>query len=87
MPDVSEPLSALAEQIREAAWALAVEVVDEGLVDDTVPSLQRLGQVGQLGDMPTFIVEVSERRAPRRSPSIPIFSRKRRRSNSARMRK
>ena len=60
MPDVSEPLSALAEEIRKAAWELAVEVVEEGLRDDAVPSLQRLGQVGQLGDMPTFIVELSK---------------------------
>jgi diguanylate cyclase (GGDEF)-like protein len=60
VPDVSEPLSALAEQIRAAAWDLAVEVVDEGLREDAVPSLQRLGQVGQLGDMPTFIVELSK---------------------------
>ena len=60
MPDVSEPLSALAEEIRAAAWDLAVEVVDEGLREDAVPSLQRLGQVGQLGDMPTFIVELSK---------------------------
>jgi hypothetical protein len=60
VPDVSEPLSALAEEIRAAAWDLAVEVVDEGLREDAVPSLQRLGQVGQLGDMPTFIVELSK---------------------------
>ena len=60
MPEVSEPLGILAEQIRERAWELAVEVVEEGLRDDAVPSLQRLGQVGQLGDMPTFIVELSK---------------------------
>jgi diguanylate cyclase (GGDEF)-like protein len=58
--DVSEPLGVLAEEIREAAWQLALEVVEEGLRDDAVPSLQRLGQVGQLGDVPTFIVELSK---------------------------
>ena len=52
-------LPALAEKIREAAWELALEYIDEGLRDDAVPSLQRLGQVGQLGDIPTFIVELS----------------------------
>jgi len=57
---VSEPLSTLAGQIRDASWDLALEVVEEGLRDDAVPSLQRLGQVGQLGDMPTFIVELSK---------------------------
>src|SRR5688572_30928024 len=39
---------------------IAVEVVEEGFREDAVPSLQRLGQVGQLGDMPTFIVELSK---------------------------
>jgi len=34
-------------------------VIEEGLVDDRIPSLQRLGRLGQLGDMPTFICEVS----------------------------
>ncbi len=52
-------LSGLADEIREASWELALEVVDEGLRDDAVPSLQRLGQVGQVGDVPTFIVELS----------------------------
>ena len=52
-------LEALAEQIRDCAWELALAVVEEGLREDAVPSLQRLGQVGQLGDVPTFIVELS----------------------------
>lgn len=52
-------LRGLAEEIREAAWELALEVVEEGLRDDAVPSLQRLGQVGQLGDVPTFIGELA----------------------------
>jgi diguanylate cyclase (GGDEF)-like protein len=56
VPDVLEGLAA---QIREASWELALEVVEEGLRDDAVPSLQRLGQVGQLGDVPTFIVELA----------------------------
>jgi len=52
-------LPTLAEDIREAAWELALEYVEEGVRDDAVPSLQRLGRVGQLGDIPTFIVELS----------------------------
>ena len=56
----SEPaLEELASAIETSAWELALAVVDEGLLDDQVPSLQRLGQLGQLGDMPTFIVELS----------------------------
>jgi diguanylate cyclase (GGDEF)-like protein len=57
-----EPPSALEElasDIQAAAWELAVGVVEEGLVDDQIPSLQRLGQLGQLGDVPTFIAELA----------------------------
>jgi diguanylate cyclase (GGDEF)-like protein len=53
------PLAGLAEELRSASWALALEVVDEGLRDDAVPSLARLGELGRLGDMPTFIAELA----------------------------
>ena len=36
-----------------------MDVVEEGLVEDQIPSLQRLGRLGQLGDMPTFIAELA----------------------------
>ena len=36
-----------------------MDVVEEGLLDDQLPSLQRLGRLGQLGDMPTFIAELA----------------------------
>jgi len=36
-----------------------VDVVEEGLLDDQLPSLQRLGRLGQLGDMPTFIADLA----------------------------
>jgi diguanylate cyclase (GGDEF)-like protein len=52
-------LEGLAADIREHAWDLALAVIEEGTREDTIPSLQRLGQVGQLGDVPTFIVELS----------------------------
>jgi diguanylate cyclase (GGDEF)-like protein len=52
-------LEELAAAIQGAAWDLAVAVVDEGLRDDQIPSLQRLGRLGQLGDMPTFIAELA----------------------------
>ena len=61
-PDAGEAeldaLRRLGEQIRDCAWELALEVIEEGLEDDTVPSLQRVGRLGQFGDMPTFIVEL-----------------------------
>ena len=51
-------LSALGADLRANGWELALEVVDEGLIDDVIPSLVRLGRVAQLGDMPTFITEL-----------------------------
>src|SRR4051794_6878040 len=51
-------LSALGAELRTHGWELALEAVEEGLTDDVVPSLVRLGRVAQLGDMPTFISEL-----------------------------
>ena len=56
-----EALRRLGAQIRDRAWDLAHEVVEEGLADETVPSLARAGQLGQLGDLPTFIAELGRR--------------------------
>jgi diguanylate cyclase (GGDEF)-like protein len=53
------PLEELATEIQASAWDLALAAVEEGLVDDQIPSLQRLGRLGQLGDMPTFISELA----------------------------
>ena len=53
------PLEELAAEIQASAWDLALAAVEEGLVDDQIPSLQRLGRLGQLGDMPTFISELA----------------------------
>jgi diguanylate cyclase (GGDEF)-like protein len=60
---------ALGAELRANGWELALEVVDEGLTDDVIPSLVRLGRVAQLGDMPTFIAELGrevERPMPER---------------------
>jgi diguanylate cyclase (GGDEF)-like protein len=51
-------LAALAEELRVASWELALEVVEEGLRDGTMPSFARLGRIGQLADTPTFINEL-----------------------------
>jgi diguanylate cyclase (GGDEF)-like protein len=56
----SQALTRLAEEIRVEAWELALSVVEEGLRDDTIPPLARLGRIGQLGDMPTFISELAQ---------------------------
>jgi diguanylate cyclase (GGDEF)-like protein len=55
-----EPFAQLAHEIRAEAWELALAVVEEGLHEDTIPPLARLGRMGQLGDMPTFISELAE---------------------------
>src|ERR1044071_8386108 len=52
-------LDELALEIEAEASELALAAVEEGLVDDQIPSLQRLGPSGQLGDMPTFIAELA----------------------------
>jgi diguanylate cyclase (GGDEF)-like protein len=54
-----EPLPELAAAIRESAWELALECVEEGLAGDAVPSLARVGRLGQLGDIPTFVAELA----------------------------
>jgi len=54
----AQALAELASSIQAHAWDLAVATVEEGLRDDQLPSLQRLGRLGQLGDMPTFIAEL-----------------------------
>ena len=51
-------LSALGAELRTRGWDLALEVVEEGLTDDVIPSMVRLGRLAQLGDMPTFISEL-----------------------------
>ena len=53
--EVGAAIAALAAEMREGAWTLALQVVEEGLRDDAMPSLARLGQLGQHGDIPTFI--------------------------------
>src|SRR5689334_3174957 len=55
----SPALEELSAEIQASAWELALAAVDEGLVDDQVPSLQRLGRLGQLGDLPTFVGELA----------------------------
>jgi diguanylate cyclase (GGDEF)-like protein len=51
--------SQLAGSIRASAWELALATLEEGLIDDQMPSLQRLGRLGQLGDLPAFITELA----------------------------
>jgi diguanylate cyclase (GGDEF)-like protein len=48
----------LALSIREAAWELALGVVNEGMREDTLPSLARVDELDRLGDIPAFIGEL-----------------------------
>jgi diguanylate cyclase (GGDEF)-like protein len=66
---VSAALSSVGVDLRANAWDLSLEVVEEGLHADVIPSLVRLGRLAQLGDMPTFITELGrevEKPAPDR---------------------
>lgn len=48
----------LGGDVRANGWELAAEVVEEGLRDDVIPALARLGRVAQLGELPTFVAEL-----------------------------
>ena len=63
----SPALEELSAELQASAWDLALAVVDEGAADDQIPSLQRLGRLGQLGDLPTFIAELGRVLADPRS--------------------
>lgn len=54
------PLETLGHDLRRDSWALAVEVVEEGLRDGGLASLARLARAAQLGDMATFIGELGQ---------------------------
>src|ERR1700712_4102139 len=56
--DLPSALSVLGAELRDSSWELALEAIEEGLQDDAIPSLARLGRIAQLGDMPTFITEL-----------------------------
>lgn len=46
--------------VRQSAWDLAVESVDEAIAAGAAPSLERLGRLGQLGSLPSFIAALSQ---------------------------
>ena len=46
--------------MRQSAWDLAGECVDEVLEEGSAPSLERLGRLGQLGSLPSFIAALAE---------------------------
>jgi diguanylate cyclase (GGDEF)-like protein len=46
--------------VRQSAWDLAVECVDEAIASGATPSLERLGRLGQLGSLPSFIAALGE---------------------------
>jgi diguanylate cyclase (GGDEF)-like protein len=63
-------LDRLADAVRASAWELALATVEEGLVDDQIPSLRRLGRLGQLGDLPAFVTELAGELADPQSGSV-----------------
>jgi diguanylate cyclase (GGDEF)-like protein len=65
------PLLELADEIRRSAWDLAVEVVEEGLRDDMVPSLERLDALARLDDIPSFIGALGREIAQPEASRIP----------------
>lgn len=51
-------LAKVGADVRAAGWELGAEVVEEGLRDDVIAALARLGRAAQLGELPTFVAEL-----------------------------
>jgi diguanylate cyclase (GGDEF)-like protein len=68
--------AALGRALRRASWDLALALADEALREGSVPSLARVGQLGQLGHVPTFIARLAAHLSnPGRStPLAPIVA-------------
>jgi diguanylate cyclase (GGDEF)-like protein len=58
--DGTPKLSHVPRVVRQSAWDLAVECVDEAIACGLTPSLERLGRLGQLGSLPSFIASLSQ---------------------------
>src|SRR5437899_5456383 len=73
------PPAPLGAAIRADGWELAAEVVAEGLSDDVIPPLARLGKTLQLGELPTFVAELGrslqQGAGPRLSSSLAAIAR------------
>lgn len=57
--DAAPKLTGVPGVVRQSAWDLAVECVDEAIARGATPSLKRLGRLGQLGSLPSFIAALS----------------------------
>jgi diguanylate cyclase (GGDEF)-like protein len=57
--DAAPKLTGVPGVVRQSAWDLAVECVDEAIARGATPSLERLGRLGQLGSLPSFIAALS----------------------------
>jgi diguanylate cyclase (GGDEF)-like protein len=59
--DIEAPdrLRTVAETLRENAWELSVEAVEEGLLTGAVPRLGELEPLDRVGDIPAFVGELA----------------------------
>ena len=55
----NRPLHRLADRLRERAWELAAEAVEDGMRDGAVPRLEELDPLERVGDIPAFIGELA----------------------------
>lgn len=58
--DAWSTLTPMGGVVRQSAWDLACECVDEAVASGATPSLERLGRLGQLGSLPSFIAALTE---------------------------
>jgi len=70
-----EALPSLGADVRANGWELGLEIVQEGLSNDLIPALARLGRTAQLGELPTFVAELGrqlQQSTPERRLSPPL---------------
>jgi diguanylate cyclase (GGDEF)-like protein len=68
-------LASLGADVRANGWELGVEIVEQGLRDEAIPALARLGRTAQLGELPTFVAEIGrqlQQPEPERRLSPPL---------------
>src|ERR1051325_95445 len=59
MPETAPTmLATLGADLRRDSWDVALEVVEEGLRDESLASLGRLGRAARLGDRATCVAEL-----------------------------
>jgi diguanylate cyclase (GGDEF)-like protein len=82
-PRVAIELDALAADLRERAWALALEVVEAGVAEDALAPLARLGGLGRASGLSTLVEGLAGELAERRPATVAALVRDHARARAA----